>query len=207
MLLKRINFFAEKAGLPGISDPDILFDKDEMRQRARPFNYMLKRTMMRPRDLICFFTKLIDTMKDEASYPFAEETPSFPKLSTESIYQAEVQYSEWLMAEILEEWEVQNGAITVLLATMQNLGSTNLDPKSYMDALSKQLPDLDRVKYADHLRFLFLNAIIGFKIGASTTWRFKSVYNTQGFVESTEYHVHDGLTRALNLKEPREGSE
>ena len=206
MILKRINYFAELAKQPTISDPDLLFDKEEMRQRSRPFTYILKRTMMRPRDLICFFTKLIDTMKDEIADPFAEKIPVFEKLSTESIYQAEVQYSEWLVAEIREEWEVQHEMINLLLETIQNLGSTNLDPNNYMTALSKRLLDLDKSNFTDHLRFLFLNSIIGFKIGASTTWRFKCVYNTQGFVESPEYHIHDGLTRALNLKEPRESS-
>ena len=55
----------------------------------------------------------------------------------------------------------------------------------------------------NELRFLFENSIIGFKIGGSTAWRFKCFYPSQGFMSSDEYRVHEGLVRALNLKENR----
>ena len=52
MLLARLNYFAAKKDFPAVTNLNPLFDKAEMRQRTRPMNYVLKRSMMRPRDLI-----------------------------------------------------------------------------------------------------------------------------------------------------------
>lgn len=59
----------------------------------------------------------------------------------------------------------------------------------------------------EHIRFLFDISLIGFKVGQSTIWRYKCFYPSQGFIDSDEYKIHDGLIRVLNLKEPREKTE
>jgi len=60
---------------------------------------------------------------------------------------------------------------------------------------------------SDQIRFLFDISFIGFKVGQSTIWRYKCFYPSQGFIDSDEYKVHDGLIRVLNLKEPRDKSD
>ena len=59
LLLHRINYFANKSGAGKVDEIDSLFDKKEMRQRTKPLNYLLKRTMMRPRDLISIMGRVI----------------------------------------------------------------------------------------------------------------------------------------------------
>lgn len=204
MILRRINFYGARASQPVVSDLDSLFDKLEMRQRARPFNYLLRRTMMRPRDLIALLSRTVDAMQEKANDPFAEERITFEKLECDSIYAAEPGYSEWLRQELLDEWSVQQPHMSTLLQALQSYGSTNITKEQFATHFRSLVADLPDNEVVNYLKFLFDNSIIGFKIGASTEWKFKCFYPSQGFVESDEYRVHDGLVRALNLVEPRE---
>jgi hypothetical protein len=202
--LARINFFAKQKNISPFSELEMIFVNKEMRQRAKPFNYILKRTMMRPRDMISFLGRIIDAMREKANDPFAEEEITFSEIDPESIYSAEPGYSEWLKQEILDEWSVQNPVIIDLLNALQNNSSTNFTAGDLETQLKKINPDINSSEVLHHLRFLFENSIIGFKIGASKEWRFKCFYPSQGFIGSEEYRVHEGLVRSLNLTENRE---
>lgn len=203
LLLKRVNYFAGRAGCAPVNSLDALFDKAEMRQGARPSRYILLRTMMRPRDLISLLNRTVDTMKDKANDPFADEVRTFDKLECESIYEAEPGYSEWLKLEVLEEWKVQRPSIVSLFNALQNHGSTNFSLSSLVLELEKLGVAEAAAVTLEHLRFLFENSVIGFRLGSSNEWKFKCFYPSQGFVESDEYRVHHGLVRALNLTETR----
>ncbi|MEF7616971.1 hypothetical protein V4F39_23865 [Aquincola sp. MAHUQ-54] len=204
MLLRRVNYFAKQKGAPVMVEIDNLFDKSEMRQRAKPINYLIRRTMMRPRDIISLLSRTVSSMREKSEDPFADGVQEFQHIECESIYAAEPGYSEWLKQEIIDEWGVQRPEIRALLDALQNNGSTSIT----QDALTRELIKIDsRYSVSDtnrHLRFLFDNSVIGIKIGASTEWKYKCFYPSQGFVESDEYRVHDGLVRVLNLTEPRE---
>jgi hypothetical protein len=204
LILRRVNYFGAAKGLSAVTDFDSLFDKSEMRQRAKPSSYLLRRTMMRPRDLISILSRTLETMREKADDPFAEGSQTFEKLECESIYGAEPGYSEWLKKEILDEWSVQRPSIEHLLQAIQNNGSTNFKQDAFQRELQKIVTVASNADVLSHLRFLFENSIIGFKLGASKEWRFKCFYPSQGFLESAEYKVHEGLVRALNLIEPRE---
>lgn len=204
LILRRINYFAKTAGQSAITNFDQLFDRPEMRQRLKPFNYILKRTMMRPRDLISIMGMVVKTMKEQSDSPFADETVYYDKLEAEAIYAAEPKYSEWLRQEIMDEWKVQRPEIVQIFNALQNNGATNFGKEAFTNELEnldyKPLPG----EVLSLLRFMFDNSIIGFKIGSSNEWKFKCFYPTQGFLDSEEYRVHEGLVRALNLKENRE---
>lgn len=206
LILKRVNYFAEKHGQALITSLDGLFDKAEMRQGAKPSRYLLLRTMMRPRDLISLLNRTVDAMKDKANDLFVDEVRSFESLECDSIYEAEPGYSEWLKLEVLEEWKVQRPSIVNLLNALQNHGSTNFSLEYLLAELKKLSVQEAPAETLDNLRFLFENSVIGFKLGSSKEWRFKCFYPSQGFVESAEYRVHHGLVRALNLTEARKAS-
>jgi len=159
--------------------------------------------MMRPRDLIAILSKTAEVMREKENDPFADEVRSFETLECESVYDAEPGYSEWLKNEILDEWRVQKPIIDKLFQGIQNIGSTNITKEKFFESVQLLEPSTDEGAIVAHLKFLFDNSIIGFKLGDSTQWRFKCFYPSQGFVESDEYRVHDGLVRVLNLREPR----
>lgn len=206
LILRRVNYFAEQHGQPLVTSLDALFDKTEMRQGARPSRYILLRTMMRPRDLISLLNRTVDTMKDKANDPFSDDAVVFDKLECDSIYDAEPGYSEWLKLEVLEEWKVQRPSIVSLFNAIQNHGSTNFSAANLSNELKKLSIDEPPAETLEHLRFLFDNSVIGFRLGSSNEWRFKCFYPSQGFVEADEYRVHHGLVRALNLTETRKQS-
>ena len=207
LILKRVNYHGQLQNKPAIADIDSLFDKEEMRQRAKPSSYIFKRTMMRPRDAISLLSRVVDAMRDSARDPFAE-APAQPseKLEVEAIYAAEPGYSEWLKKELLDEWKVQKPIIEDLFNAIQNAGSTNFTKEQlHAELVKTELgKSVTAADMSSNLRFLFDNSIIGFKVGESTQWRYKCFYPSQGFLEADEYKVHDGLVRALNLKEPRD---
>lgn len=206
LLLTRINYFAEKHGVAKIGNIDELFDRKTMRQRQKPSAYLLKRTMMRPRDLICFASKVINIMKEQADDSFEEAPPSPPEeLAVKAIYTAESSYSEWLRKEIIDEWGAQFPEISNLLEILQNAGRTNIQRDTIERELEGPMLAATTTEKKNRLiRFMFDNSIIGIKVGDENKWRFKCVYPSQGITYTEEFHIHDGLTRSLNLKEHRE---
>lgn len=203
LMLKRINYYGSKHGVI-VSDIDDLFDRAEMRQRMKPSNYILKRTMFRPRDIICFFSKIISVLIDQKNDPFYDSAEVEDKLLVTAIYTAESQYSEWILEEIKEEWSVQSPIIKQLFDAIQNNGSTILLKEEYRTQLSRLGLKFDSAaQFNEQLKFLYNNSIIGFKIGDQNYWRYKCIYNSQGFSDEEQYHIHDGLIKALNLSEPR----
>lgn len=204
LLLARVNYFAKTHELPSFTELDSIFDKKEMRQRTKQINYILKRTMMRPRDIISYLGKILDSMKEKMNDPFSDEKISFEVIDSESIYNAEAGYSEWLKQEILDEWSVQNPIIIDLFNSIQNNSSTNFNADELEIQLRKLKSDVNHHDIINYLKFLFDNSIIGFKLGDGKEWKFKCFYPSQGFINSPEYRVHEGLVRGLNLKENRE---
>lgn len=204
LMLRRINYYANLNGADVVENIDSMFDRNEMRQRTKPFNYLLKRSMMRPRDLIAFMGRIINTMKEKVEDPFADEVSVFEKLEAESIYAAEPGYSDWLKQEILDEWSVQKPVIIQLFNALQNNASTNFTRNELSLELENLNIEIGKGDVLSYVRFLFDNSIVGFKLGESKEWRFKCFYPAQGFLESPEYRVHEGLVRALNLRENRD---
>ena len=142
-------------------------------------------------------------MKEKEENIFSEEIVSFEKLDCDSVYDAEPGYSEWLKQELIDEWGVQKPIIHKLFQAIQSNGSTNITKNILLENLKPIYPEATDISIVNDLRFLFDNSIIGFKLGASNEWKFKCFYPSQGFIDSEEYRIHDGLVRALNLIEPR----
>lgn len=207
MILERVNFFARKAGMPNFSRVEDLFDREQMRQQRTPFDHMMLRTMLRPRDFIRFFQLVKADMISRRDDPFDAEEVSSGSLECQSIYNVEPAYSEWLVEEIKDEWKTQYPVIIQLLAAIQNNEKTVFNLEQFTEAVAKVGIVCGPVEISGYLKFLFDNSLIGFRVGGSNQWRFKCFFATQGFIESDIYKVHDGLHRGLNLRESRSQSD
>lgn len=207
MILERANFFAKEAGKPLVPRIEDLFDKDQMRQQRAPFDHILLRTMLRPRDIIKFFQLIKTDMIERRDNPFEDEDVHESKLECQAIYNSEAAYSEWLVEELRDEWRTQYPMINDLFAAIQNNGKTNFTKEDLIEALSNAGVKRETAEINSYLKFLFDNSIIGFRVGKSNQWRYKCFFTSQGFVESDLYKVHDGLHRGLNLTESRSSSE
>jgi hypothetical protein len=204
MILKRLNYFASAKDI-AIDDVDALFDKAIMRQSLKPSAYILKRTMFRPRDFVCFMSKIIAAAKESSQADLFEDTvEAFEKLPVDAIYLAESQYSEWLQRELMDEWSVQLPTFRSYLEAIQNHGQNIFRKTDFADQLVRAGIQVNSTaELGEHLRFLFNNSIIGLKLGEQNYWRYKCFYGTQGFSDEQLYRVHDGLFKALNLTESR----
>lgn len=189
LILRRVNYFRGATRSTCGNSLDSLFDKTEMRQGVRPSRYLLRRTMMRPRDLIALLNRTVDTMKDKADDPFSDEPIIFDKLECESIYNAEPGYSDWLKQEVIEEWKVPKPLIVQLFNALQNHGSTNITQQALSIELEKLSVKTSSADAIDNLRFLFENSVLGFRLGSSNEWRFKCFYPSQALLKpmSTEF--------------------
>jgi len=204
MLLRRLNFYGSKMNRPPIESSDLLFDRKEMRNRTTPSRYIMARTMMRPRDLVTYYRAIIASMKDGARDEFGTLVvdKSREQLRADAIYEAESTLGDYLHDELLDEWKTQRPEIEQYLNAFTNLGKATFAPQEFKDQLGKQGLLFDTAKFQDILRFLYENSIIGFQVGASTIWRFKCTHPGQGYMDSPEFRVHNGLIKRLNLREP-----
>ncbi|SLN42860.1 P-loop ATPase, Sll1717 family [Pseudooctadecabacter jejudonensis] len=203
LILHRVNYHAQTSGRDTVNHVNELFDRVEMRQRRKPFDYLLLRTMMRPRDLIHFLSLVKSDMVARDENPFEEEEVNSDRLECQAIYNAEVDYSLWLLEELTDEWVVQYPALPRLFDAIREIGTTTFKVEELELALRNLGLPAGKVDLSNHLRFLYSNSIIGFKVGKSNQWRFRCFNPTTGFSEVEIYKVHDGLIHALNLKEQR----
>lgn len=206
LILERINYFARKAGEKEISRIEDVFDKEQMRQQRAPFDYIMLRTMLRPRDFIKIFQLIKGDMADRSNNPYDEEAVNEEKLECQSIYNSEPAYSEWLVEELRDEWRVQYPRINDLFSALQNHGVTTFNAENLSSSLQALGISCTPSELTSYLRFLYDNSIIGFRVGRSQQWRFKCFFKSQGFVEADLYKVHDGLHRGLNLTESRKAA-
>ena len=206
MILERVNFFARASGVHEVVRVEELFDRDQMRQQRAPFDHMMLRTMVRPRDFIRFFQLVKEDMIERRDNPFESEDVDEAHLECQSIYNVEPAYSEWLVEELRDEWRAQYPLINELFSALQNIGKTNVSKEDLSQALATLGVDVGPNDLRTQLKFMFDNSIIGFRVGKSNQWRYKCFFPSQGFVESDLYKVHDGLHRGLNLTESRVSS-
>lgn len=209
MMLERINHFAAINGEEKVTDINDLFNRKEMRNRNTPFNYILRNTFLRPRDLICFINNVINSMRDSLQEYEVEEddTSKYSEMKNsktlyaEHIYLAENKYSEWLLSELKDEWITQKPELDDYIKVIMNNGKTVLSFGDFESKIGEYVTNVDRSKVLEVLSFLFDISIIGFKVGESNIWRYKCNYVSQGFALKDQYKIHYGLTKGLNLTE------
>lgn len=208
LILRRVNFYGKKYLTKSYTDIGGIFESGDMRQRRKAFDYLISRSMMRPRDLICFIKRIIEAMKEAQDDIYNDDIQENPEvLLKDFIYEAEAGYSYWLKEEILDEWKTQKPEVKIYFDALQNHGYNRLDGDELSYAIEPLDSLPDKAQLSKILTFLFENSIIGFKTGNSNRWKFKCVYPSQGFSHSNEYRIHDGLVKALSLKESRTEAE
>lgn len=207
LILERVNFFARANSEPDVSRIEDLFDRDQMRQQRAPFDYIMLRTMVRPRDFIRFLNLVKQDMVERRDNVFEDESVNPDRLECQAIYNVEPKYSEWLVDELKDEWRAQFPQIIKLFEAIQSTGSTTFTADELKAALLKISVNCDDREVKSYLKFLYDNSIIGFRVGKSNQWKFRCFFNSQGFVESDVYKVHDGIHRGLNLTETRSTSQ
>jgi hypothetical protein len=207
LILERVNFFARANSQAEVLKIEDLFDRDQMRQQRAPFDHIMLRTMVRPRDFIRFLNLVKQDMVERRDNVFEEEEVDPDRLECQAIYNVEAKYSEWLVDELKDEWRAQFPEIIQLLEAIQSLGATNFTAGDLKSSLLRIGVNCSDGEIKSNLKFLYDNSIVGFRVGKSNQWKFRCFFSSQGFIESEVYKVHDGLHRGLNLTETRSPSQ
>ncbi len=181
---------------------DEAFSGDRMRQRLTQFKYIVRRTMLRPRDMIQYCL----LAREEALNGKAGS------ITNEHVYAAEPKYSTYMRNELRDENYAGNPVVEKLLGVIQNEISTEkFDPEMFRQAIAKQTPNIgidadQAMKLLIELSILGVKKVGGKGGGSTITYRYMESPETR--LEPVEIlTVHPSLRRTLNLRETRTQKE
>ena len=195
LILRRINYFARRAGKTEVATLDEIFLEQKIRSKTTPVKHAFNRTMCRPRDMVAFLNKVISAARNDS---LSEENG---KLSSAAMYAAEPDYSEYLYEELSDEWRNQRPDFLEYLRAVENLRYAVFSVDEFEQVLLDKGLVVDRASFRDVLRFLFDNSIVGITVGGSTQWRYRCFFPNQAFVDCDALKIHPGLIKRLGLTE------
>jgi hypothetical protein len=176
--------------------------RDRVRRQMRPFDYIIKRTMLRPRDLICFCNRA----KQEA----LEANHSI--IESEDIYQGELSYSEHMRREFQDETrgdyqdeEYIDKLFDILRTIHVERFSTDTFVEAYLEHHTEGMPEepMAVLEYLIDLSILGVYDIGGRYGGSRYLYRYKLAPEVEIDPEDKDLVVHPSLKHALDLIEPR----
>ncbi|MEW5862229.1 MAG: hypothetical protein AB1773_01360 [Pseudomonadota bacterium] len=176
-----------------------VFSVEEMRQRAKPQSYFLRRTMGRPRDVIAFAIHCRDVAVER----------NHPRVETTDIYDAEDRFSQHLLAELSDELHKQRPDLEHILDTLRELGRMTFTLGEWTEVARRRSPTLSESIAKEQLGFLYDASVIGVariggsKGGSQQVFNYSSANVKPDF--SGRMHVHPGLKKGLQLKEGAAG--
>ncbi|HCU1962240.1 P-loop ATPase, Sll1717 family [Pseudomonas aeruginosa] len=176
---------------------DTVFSTKEMRQRAGIKSYILKRTMLRPRDIIAYCIFCLDSAQKN----------KHEKIETDDIYEAERRYSRHIYDELDDEMHKQIPDCKDLLQVLRDIALTRFTKSKWIDSYSKRFVDDTEEEAKEKLKILFDYSIVGVpkKGGKSRGTKFQFIYHDRLLEPNFDGDmiVHFSLHKELSLKEPR----
>jgi hypothetical protein len=214
LLDNRINELVQHqyTGKP-VTHPDLLPQKIGANKELA-INYMLDRTLLRPRDLITFFNICIS---------FAEGKPS---IAAQQLYQAEIRYSEERLRSIIDEWSAHYHHLDLFcnllkkkksLIKLDEITDEEIDDLCVNALTHTQKLTNDREKIKEYfeekikvnalrifiVQVLYRVGIIGIKTDSfkSVSWSNNGLHiiSPTDINNSTKMHIHKMLWRTLGV--------
>jgi hypothetical protein len=175
----------------------MVFSSDEMRQRARPKSYILKRTMGKPRDIIAFCIKCQDVAV----------SAGHSVVQTSDVYEAEKLYSEHIYNELDDEMHKQVPKARDYMQVLRDIAKTRFAMTDWVDACVKRGAASNEAEARERLKLLFDFSIVGVpKIGGAgggSGYQFNYSSSTVEPNFESNVAVHPSLKSYLQLTEPR----
>lgn len=179
--------------LPENVTVDELFEAGEMRGSLAPFDYIIKRTFLRPREIIQFLGEVLRRCNRSAV-----------EITKEAIRAAEERYSIWKLEDLKQEYRRSNADFGPIIEGLRQ-GVHRYDSLSELaEHLSAKIaPITARLGEAAVAKVLFDASVIGVRLGNSGTTRFKCEDDDLALPTIGAVYVHQGLYKGLNIKERR----
>jgi hypothetical protein len=178
--------------------------RDRMRRQMRPFDYIVKRTMLRPRDLICFCNCALDEARRSGH----------SRIEGEDIYQGERSYSDHIKREFQDETRgdyEDEEYIDKLFDVLRAIHVEKFDRGAFVEVYEQHraegMPEdpIEVLEYLIELSILGVYKIGGRGGGSQVLYRYK--LPPEAAIEPEgELVVHPSLKHSLDLIEPRSSS-
>jgi hypothetical protein len=183
--------------LPKGVSVDELFEIGEMRGSIAPFNYIVKRTFLRPREVIQFLQECISRAGHAAT-----------EITKDAIRQAEDKYSVWKVGDVKQEYRRLHPLFEQLIEALRQ-GFHRYDSIGEFEAhLRERVPDvLEKLGARRAMELLFDASVIGVRLGNAGSPRFKCEDSDLVLPASGGVYIHQSLIKGLNLREKRGAEE
>jgi len=182
-----------EARLPQGESIDSILDEGMMRQSTPPFDYIVQRTFLRPREVIQYLTEAKRRGDPEATY-----------ISKDNIREAEATYSKWKVEDLKQEYRKAIPELPPLLEALRQ-GVHRYDSLGELSSLiAERAPPIARTKGSRWgIDQLFDTSAIGVRPNLSGAIRYKSEDSELQLPLDGAVYVHPSLRLGLNIVERR----
>ncbi|WP_214770526.1 hypothetical protein [Exiguobacterium sp. s133] len=189
MFLERIqNYKPSHVELNLGAKTNSVFEVRYVRHGATPFKHIIRRSFLRPRDIIVYMNKINDIHNSHSS--------KADLYSSKDLYDAEKEFSVSMYNEIIDEWNNQKPEIAEILSVIQSIGYQTF---KYEDFETKYDSIFRDGKAKETVHFLFNNSILGQKINAN--WEYYCGNPYMNIDYEKPFHANSALKSRLMLTE------
>lgn len=183
--------------LPAGTELSELFEPGDMRGSTPPFSYIVKRTFLRPREVLQYI---------DACITFSDEGESH--ISKQVIRDAESSYSTAKVKDLKQEYSTVLPEFDDLLECFRQ-GAHRYDSLEDLGALLDNKASLLVQKYGVRhlLEQLFDFSVIGVRLNDAGSTRFKAEDENLALPTSGTVYIHQSLHKGLNIIEARKSQQ
>jgi hypothetical protein len=170
-----------------------LFEDGDMRGSIAPFNYLVKRTFLRPREVLQFLKECMRTAGSGAI-----------EITKDHVREAEERYSSWKVEDLKQEYRRVHPQFERLLEALRQ-GTHRFDSIEEFNAyLEEKAPDpCEQLGTRGAVEVLFNASVIGVRVSNSGSPRFRCEDSDLVLPSSGGVYVHQGLYKGLSIVERR----
>jgi hypothetical protein len=175
---------------------DNLIDDQLMRGKQPKWDYIVARTLDRPRDIISFFNIMLDEKNDEGL------------LSNDDVARARPEYSTYFKEELDDEVKAHWPLWEEALSALRDIGFVTFTRQQFEESYARVVSSENSIQVPmEALEKLFGYSVVAYlrpKSGGGRDWIWKYKSRTSNFDGKVEsFRVHPGLTEFLALREER----
>lgn len=179
--------------LPNGIEADDILEEAEMRGRITPFNYIVKRTFLRPREVLQFVQECIGRADADATV-----------VSKDEIRAAEDRYSRWKVDDLKQEFRKVHPDFEEILEALRQEVHRYDAIEDLQELLSeKARTAVDRLGARRAVELLFDASVIGIRLRGAGQTRFKADDLDLSLPATGTVYVHQSLYKGLNIVEAR----
>src|SRR5699024_2401718 len=179
--------------LPEGIEVDDLFEEGLMRGSVKPFDHILKRTFLRPREVLQFVNLCIST-----------SDPNDFEISKENVREAENRFSSWKVDDLKQEYAKSEPSLPALVEALRQQVHRYDSLDEIIAALrARDNTLIDSLGERTALQILFDASVIGIRVSGAGATKFKATSPALALPASGVVYVHQGLNKGLNITETR----